>query len=180
MAAIGLAALEFFQGQRRPKLGLFLIGVGADSPSKQPTVEAAISPDGFAGLDFSLMLDNSGRDAARWIKVKITATDVEGMITRIVAFQLLENASAGPWSRGSSRMTYNFTGNDSFVSYARPKGIDYWPDWLDPLGEFRVIVQTEPGFGGTAARFACSIWADGVRRKDETLTLAIGYRSTTE
>ena len=174
VGAIGLAALEFFQGQRRPRLGLLLLEIGEHSPSKHLIVDAQLSADERAGVEFSLMLDNSGVDAARWIKVKITALDVEGMASRVIAFEFSGSSDAGSWSRGPSGMTYNFTGDDSFISYSRPKEAGYLPDWLDHLGDFRVIVQAIAGSGGPVARFACSMWADSVRRQDETLTLALG------
>jgi hypothetical protein len=182
LAAIGLAAFEFWRGRQGPKVRILLTA----EERAQPRVSIYVGePTSHPSATFRLemLLENAGPVAGRWIRVKVTATMLGGMQTaRVVRLQPVGESSVGEWEQ-INELGCAFLGNDSFVSYPRPQEIHrrFLPmhGWADTIGRFELTCETRyetMPWGETSglAQIDTTVWADRQSRYDQHFTLLLG------
>ena len=182
LAAIGLAAFEFWRGHQGPKLRILLTTEERIQPREWIYVgEPTSHPSATFRLE--MLLENAGPVAGRWIRVKVTATMLGGMQTaRVVRLRPVGESSVGEWEQIND-LGCAFLGNDSFVSYPRPREIhrQFLPmhGWADTIGRFELTCETRyetMPWDETSglAQISTTVWADRSSRYDQQFTLLPG------
>ena len=182
VAAIGLAAYEFWRAHQGPKLRILLTAEERPNPRREIYLGDARSHPS-AMFTFDMLLENAGPVAGRWIKVNVTATMLGGMQTaRVVRLRPVRQSSAGEWEQISD-LGCAFLGNDGFVSYPRPRDVhrQYLPihSWADVIGRFELICETRYEImpwdeTSGLAQINTTVWTDRSRRYDQEFVLLPG------
>jgi hypothetical protein len=182
VAAIGLAAYEFWRAHQEPKLRIMLTAEERDTP-RDVIYVGTPSSHPTATFTFNMLLENAGPAAGRWIRVKVTATMVEGMQTaHVVQLRQVGQPSVGDWEQIND-LGHAFQGNDGFISYPRPRKTyrRFLPmhDWADTIGRFELTCETRyetMTWDETTglAQINTSVWADRLSRYDQQFMLVPG------
>ena len=179
VAAIGLAAYEFWRSHQGPKLQIMLTAEERDTP-RDVIYVGMPSSHPSATFTFNMLLENAGPAAGRWIKVKVTATMVGGMQTaRVIQLRQVGPRSVGKWEQVND-LSHAFLGDDGFISYPRPRKTyrRFLPmhDWADAIGRFELTCETRyetMTWDETTglAQINTSVWADRLSRYDQQFML---------
>ncbi len=182
VAAIGLAAYEFWRSHQGSKLRILLTAEELNNPRDWIYVGNPTSHPS-ATFRFNMLLENVGIVAGRWIKVNVTATMLGGMQTaRVVRIRQVGHSSFGEWDQIND-LGCAFLGNDGFISYPRPRDIyrRFLPihSWADIIGRFEITCETryenmpwEETSG--LAEINTTVWADRSSRHEQRFTLLLG------
>lgn len=182
VAAIGLAGYEFWRAHQGPRLRIQLTAEERSDPRHVIYLGDATSHPS-AMFRFDMLLENAGPVAGRWMKVTVTATMLGGMQTaRVLRLRPLWQSSAGQWEQITD-LGCAFLGNDSFVSYPRPRDVHrrYLPihSWADLIGRFELTCETRHETiawdeTGGLAQVNTTVWTDRSRRFDQEFVLLSG------
>ena len=172
--ALLLAIWEFAQGQRKPKLKLWVQQYsevpeqGGRSLGPMSNIISTWAPFDDIGAYFSLLIENHGGAVARWVNITVTARYPLRECTLYVAQEL----ASGIWSQeGMSTVTFN--GGDDFIVYERPQEVEDLRQWCSSIGILSIDARfpDDPDIQTTRLYIDCSIWADGFPRFDQTFTV---------
>jgi len=182
VAAIGLAAYEFWRAHQGPRLRILLTAEERIKPRDSIYVGIPRSHPS-ADFAFDMLLENAGPVAGRWIRVKVTATMLGGTQTaRVLQLRPVGQSSVGEWEQIND-LGCAFLGDDGFISYPRPREIhrQFLPmhSWADTIGRFVLTCETrhEPMTWDESSGLAqvnTTIWADRSSRYDQQFTLLSG------
>ena len=177
--ALLLAAWEFYQAQRKPKLRVLaqLVEESFREPIGEP-LQVISQPRPLSEhwtFHFRLLLDNYGDAPAHWVKLALSLdrSDSGYGFQRISA----EHPS-GKWVPDqiySHSTWYVFHAGDDFISYNRPREVASLTQWLEPLGVFQLTMPVTQKNLKTkvSASLIFSIQADGFADLNQVLRFQI-------
>ena len=178
LAALLLAAWEFHQAQRKPKLRLWMDQLRNDERVGEPTQTHTVAheytsqPEKGRILEFPflLLLENYGSSAGRWIKVALEVRSGLPPVSVVGPDHAYLKPSAkdygvGKWlldDKGRDTQRCVFHANDSFIAYEHPNRVENLREWMDELGHFVLVIPVRHGEDTSKlpVEIICSVQAD--------------------
>jgi len=176
MIALFLAAWEFRQTQKKPKLRLALRVYLEDS-----LFFGGVYPEPLnlsSAYDFIYMgfyLDNIGEAAARFIKVSILSDDLKQWVK-------FDNIAASParaysgWKKELNRLDFN--GGEDCIIYSHPQKVSELKNWVDKIGEWKMSAPNldENSDAEQVIKLICYLEAYDFPRTEQTFSFRVKIR----